>query len=68
MHTHTLAHTLPPQTAAFSLVDVACDIMVARDFYQRGMTGFFWASVVIFLIAQFVRVMSWSHTWRDALC
>ena len=32
-------------TAGISLADIACDIAVAVDFYQRGQLIFFWASL-----------------------
>ena len=39
-------------TAGISLADIACDIAVAVDFYQRGQLIYFWASVFIFGAAQ----------------
>lgn len=39
-------------TAGASVADVVFDILVAREFYQDGRFGFFYASVCIFLVAQ----------------
>ena len=39
-------------TAGISLADIACDIAVAVDFYQRGQLIYFWASIGIFGAAQ----------------
>ena len=46
----SLAHDVV--TAAFSVADVVCDILVALEFWREDRLGFFWASVAIFLVAQ----------------
>ena len=39
-------------TAAASVADVIFDVLVAAEFYREGRMGFFYGSVVIFIVAQ----------------
>jgi len=50
-------------TVSFSLLDIMTDVLVCIEFYQNDHMVFFWASIIIFCIAQLSYAFLFVGTW-----